>query len=311
MATIPLRKKNQLLLAKVETTYDVDAAPSVSVDSLLAIDPKIKEIISTVDRPAGVASLSKVPSVAGSKYAEITFSMELKGSGVAGTAPRVGALLRACGFGQTIVSNTSVTYLPVSSLFESVTIWLYIDGRVHKVTGCRGDFKLNCTAGKMPMIEFTLKGRYADPTLLALSSPTLESTLPQVCKNCNFAYNNLITLVVKTLELEMKNKVDMRDSLSDPNAIAGFEITDRSPMLTIDPEATLQTSYNFRADAYTNQRAISMTIGATGGNIVTLSLPKFNPYWPSYEARGEILVEKLSGEATQNAGNDEVSIALT
>lgn len=309
--TIPLRKKNQCLLVKVETTYDTDSVPVVGTDSILAIDPKIKEIISTVDRPANIASLSGIPSVAGSKYAEITFSVELKGSGVAGTAPRIGALLRACGFAQAIVSNVSVTYLPVSASFESVTIYLFIDGRRHVVTGCRGDVKFKCEAGKMAMMDVTLKGRYADPTLVALSTPTLESSTPPVCKSCNFSYNSKTTLVVKTAELDMKNKVDQRDSISDANAIAGFEITDRNPMLTIDPEATIETSYSFRGDAYVNQRAISWAVGTVAGNICTFSVPKFNPYWPSYEARGEILCEKITGECTANVNNDEVSIAFT
>lgn len=309
--TVPLRKKNQLLCAKVETIYDTDSVPTVASDSFLAIDPKIKEIVDIVKRPAQVASLSGVPSVAGSKYAEITFSMELKGSGVVGTAPRMGALLRACGFGQTVVSGVSVTYLPVSASFESVTIYLFIDGRRHVVTGCRGDVKFKCEAGQMAMAEFSFKGRYADPTLVALSNPTLETTNPQTCKSCLFSYNSRTTLVVKTADLEMNNTVAMRASINDPNAIAGFEITDRNPMLTIDPEATLETSYSFRGDALVTQRAISWAVGAVAGNIVTFSLPQYNPSWPEYADREGILVEKIKGEACRSSNNDEVSIACT
>lgn len=312
MALNAMRKKNQLLLAKIESVYDTDSAPSASADSMLAIDPKIKEIVDPVRRPAQVGSLSRLGSVAGSKYAEITFSMELKGSGVAGTAPRIGALLRACGMGNVVVSNTSNTYSPESAGFESVTIWLYIDGRVHKVTGCRGDWKIKCEAGQMAMAEFTFKGRYADPTLLALATPTLESTTPQVCKSCIFTYNARTSLVVKNAELEINNTVAMRPSLNDANAIAGFEITDRDPMLTINPECTVETSYDFRGDALSgNLRAVSWQVGATAGNIVTFSLPKWNPYWPEYEDRDEILVQKIKGEAVQNSGNDEIQISFT
>ena len=310
--TIPMRKKNQLLCAKVETIYDTDSVPTVGSDSLLAIDPKIKEIVEVVRRPANIASLSRLQSVSGQRYAEITFSMELKGSGVAGTAPRIGALLRACGFAGTVISGVSVTYLPISSLFESVTVYLFIDGRRHVVTGCRGDVKFKNEAGKMPMAEFSLKGRYADPTLVALSSPTLETTVPQVCKSCQFAYNSKTTLVCKSAEIDMGTTVAMRDSLSDVNAVAGFEITDRDPMLTIDPEATIETSYNFRGDALGgNLRAISWVIGSAAGNIVTFSVPQYNAYWPEYEDRSEILVEKIKGECVKVTGNDEVQIVFT
>lgn len=312
MATAALRKKNQLLLAKVETTYDSDPTPSASTDAIVALDPKIKEIIDPVRRPAQIGSLSRLNSVAGKKMAEVTFSMELKGSGSAGTAPRIGALLRACGFGQTIVSSTSVTYKPVSSAFESVTIYVYIDGRLHTVTGCRGDVKFKCEAGQMALAEFTFKGRYADPSLSANPTPTLESTNPQVCKSCVFTYNSRTSLVVKTAEIEMNNTIAERPSLNDANSIAGFELTDRDPMLTIDPEAIIETSYNFRSDAFGgNLRQISWVVGATAGNIATFTIPKFNAYFPEYDNRDEILVEKIKGECTQNSGNDEVQIDFT
>ena len=312
MATTAMRKKNQLLCAKLETTYDTDSVPTVALDSLLAIDPKIKEIVEPVRRPANVASLSRTYSVAGTRSAEVSFKMEVKGSGSINTAPRIGCLLRACGFAATVVSGTSITYLPLSSGFESVTLYVFIDGRRHVVTGARGDVKITCEAGQMAMAEFTFKGRYATPTLVALSSPTLESTIPQVCKSCTFSYNSKTTLVLKSALIEMNNEVVQRPDISDANGIAGFEITGRDPMVTLDPEDTIQTSYDFRGDSLASTlRALSWVVGATPANIVTFSIPKFNPYFPEYEDRDEILVQKVKGEATQNTGNDEVSIAFT
>jgi hypothetical protein len=80
--------------------------------------------------------------------------VELAGSGTAGTAPAYGSILKACGFSETIVASTSVTYAPVSSSFSSVTIYYNVDGVRHKLTGCRGTFTLNGTVGDIPYIEF-------------------------------------------------------------------------------------------------------------------------------------------------------------
>lgn len=311
MSPTALRKKNQLLLAKIETTYDTDPTPTESANSILAVEPQIKELIEPARRQAQIGSLSRLPSVDGKKNVEITFKIELKGSGTAGTAPRIGALLRACSFSETIVSNTSVTYLPRSTSQESCTIWFYIDGRLHKATGCRGDVKFTFEAGTFPVAEFTFKGRYAASTLVALPSPTLESTLPSVCKSCNFQYNSKSTLVVKSTLIEMNNQVVERPSLNDANSIAGFEITGRDPMATIDPEMIIETSYAFRTDAFTTQRQISLVVGSTAGNILTVTAPKFNPYFPEYSDRDEIMVETIKGELAQNTGNDELSLAFT
>ena len=306
-----LRKKNQLLLVKIETTYDTDPTPAAATESILAIDPQIKESIEPGRRPAQVGSLSRLPSVDGSKFVEVTFKVELKGSGTAGTAPRIGPLLRACGFDQTIVASTSVTYKPISANFESVTFYFFIDGRRHIITGTRGDPKLFFEAGQFPMLDLTFKGRYAASTLVALPTPTLETTLPQICKSCNFQYNSKNTLVLKSVNIEMNNTVVPRPSLNDANSIVGFEITGRDPMVTIDPEMIIETSYAFRTDAFTNQRQISWVVGATAGNICTITIPKFNPYFPEYADRDEIMVETIKGEASQNTGNDEIEIVFT
>jgi len=311
MAPTALRKKNQVLLVKVETVYDTDPTPTGSANSILAIDPQIKEVIDPVRRPAQVASLSRIASVDGQKLVEVTFKVELKGSGTAGTSPRIGALLRACSFGETVLSSTSVTYLPVSTSQESCTIYFYIDGRRHIVTGCVGDVKWTFEAGQLPLLEFTMRGRYAASALAALPSLTLETTLPVICKSLNFSYNSKNTLVTKTISIEMNNVIAPRPSLNDANSIAGFIITGRDPMVTIDPEMIIETSYAFRTDAFTNQRALAWVVGTAAGNISTFSIPKFNPYFPEYSDRDEIMVETIKGEAVQNSGNDEVSLIFT
>lgn len=306
-----MRKKNQLLCAKLETIFDTDSVPTAAANSLMAIDPKIKEVVDPVRRPASIASMSRLPSVAGSKYAEVTFKIEIKGSGTPGTAPRIGCLYRACSKAETVVSGTSVTYLPTSSGYESVTLYLFIDGRRHVVTGAVGDVKETFDSGQFPVAEFTMKGRWVSSTLVALPTPTLETTTPQVCKSCNFSYNSRTTLVLKSILTEMNNEIATRPNISDANSIAGFTITGRDPMITIDPEAIIETSYDFRGDALTTTRALGWAVGATSGNIITYSVPKFNAYFPEYEDRDEILVEKIKGEATKSTDNDEISTIFT
>lgn len=53
-----------------------------------------------------IGQLAGVPTTTG---ARLTFRVELKGSGVPGTAPSYGPLLRACGMGETVNAGTAVT----------------------------------------------------------------------------------------------------------------------------------------------------------------------------------------------------------
>lgn len=307
--------RKTVILAKAETTYDSDPTPSPTVDAILAMGVEVKENWGAVQRDAQWKFLGQLPSLLGEQFAEVSFKVPVVGSGTAGTAPRIGALLKACGHSETIISNTSVTYKPTSSNHGSVTLYIYKDGRLHIIRGARGTVKQINEAGKTLMQEYNLSGRYTAPTVAALpATVTYETTVkvPPVCKSSVFTYNSKTTLVVGTVELDAGVKVSKRQSLSDANAIAGFEITDREPKFTMDPEAQFETSYDFRGDLLTTQRQISVVATRAAGNIVTLTIPAANITKISYGDREGIQVEKIEGECTCSAtGDDDYTIVFT
>ena len=135
------------ILAKIESTYGTDPTP-VAGDAVLINNMTIKPNAKFLERNFLRASLSPQAPVVGEKYTEVTFTTELKGSGVATTPPEVGVLFRACAMQETI-GGSSVSYAPEStpSGFESITIYAYLDGLLHKSTGARGTFELQLTAG--------------------------------------------------------------------------------------------------------------------------------------------------------------------
>jgi hypothetical protein len=306
--------RKTVLLGKIETTYGTDSVPTGAANAILAMDVLVKENAGIVERGAQWKYLGQPPSLLGDRWADVSFKVQVYGSGAAGTAPRVGALLRACGFAEVVVSSTSVTYTPNSSNHDSVTLYIYKDGRLHTITGCRGTVKTVYSAGQALTMDFSFQGKYSDPTVAALpGTVTYESTfkLPPVCKSSLFAYNNKTTLVVGTLELDVANEVVKRVSLSDSNAVAGFEITSRNPIFTMDPEAQFETSYNFRADWATTQRSISVVATRAAGNIVTATIPNANITKIEYGDRDGIDVEKIEGNCSESSGDDSFSLAFT
>lgn len=303
-----------VILAKAETTYDTDPTPSPTVDALLAKEVDIKENFGVVERDVQWKFLDKLPSLLGERFSEVSFKIDVIGSGTAGTAPRIGALLKACAHSETVVSNTSVTYSPSSSSLGSATIYIYKDGRLHIMTGCRGTCKMSFSAAKNLTMEFTFQGRYIAPTVVALpGTVTYESTVkvPPVCKSSTFSYNGKTTLVVGTLEFDAGNSVVKRVSLNDANAVAGFEIVDRKPVLSIDPESQFETSYDFRGDALATQRQLIIVATRAAGNIVTLTVPTLNITKIEYGDRDGIQIEKIDAECAANSGDDSYSIRFT
>lgn len=305
--------KKSVLLAKAETTYGTDPTPSGTVDSLLVMDATIKENHEVLEREVQWKYLDRLPSVKGESFCEVTFKIDVCGSGSIALAPRIGALLRACGLAATVQSGVSVTYTVSTDSHASATLYLYMDGRLHTITGARGSAKMIFSAGKTCIMEFTMKGLYTAPTSASLPTTTYETTvtLPPVCKSSLFTFNSKSTLVTQTVELDFGAEVVKRPSLNSANAVAGFEIVGFKPVVTIDPEAQIETSYTFRTDQLTTQRAVAVVATRAAGNIVTLNVPKMNITKIEYADREGILIEKLEGEASANSGNDAFNIVFS
>ena len=307
--------RKTIILAKIETVYDTDPSPVATVDAILASNVTITETSSAEARGEQWKSLDSFPSVLGEQYAEIKFSTAVMGSGVAGTAPRLGVMLKASAHSETIISNTSVTYAPISQNHQSATFYIYMDGQLQIFTGCRGTGKAMFSAGKIISIEWTFMGRYAAPATIAFpATVTYETTakLPLVAKSSLFTYNALTALTISEFTMDFGNKVVNRPSLNDPNAIKGFEIVGRKCMVTIDPERqAIITSFNFRSDWLTTTRAVSVVGTRSAGNIMTINVPQFNITKVTQAARNEFQIEKLEGEASALNGDDSYSIVFT
>ena len=65
-----------------------------------------------------------------------------------------------------------MTYAPISSSFESATIYFNVDGVFHKITGARGTFSLQMSVKQIPVLKFTLTGIYNAVTDSAAPTPT-------------------------------------------------------------------------------------------------------------------------------------------
>ena len=307
-----LTKYRTALLAKKEVTYATDPVPTGSVDAILAGDLTVKPSSEVIDRKdMWTGSLSAKQPIMGRYYGELSFETELKGSGAAGTAPDFGVLIKACGFSETIVAATSVTYAPVSSAFDSVTLYAYRDGLLYKLTGARGNVSLNAQAGQRSMLHFTFKGFFADPSDAAIPSITIDATQPVPCKSSTFVIGGYAATIAN-VSFDMQNEISVSEDMNAASGYGACSILGRNASGSFDPEATLVAT-NPWFTAYKNATAQSMSfhVGATAGNIVTVTMPKVVYRDISEGDRNGIYTYNLGFTAAQNAGDDEISIVVT
>ena len=270
-----LRKRRVLI--ETESSYGTDPTPD-GADAVLvrdlSITPQSSDVVSRdLIRPYLGASQQLLANT----KVECTFSVELAGSGAAGTAPQYGKAIQACGLSETIAANTSVTYEPESSGFNSVTIHYNIDGVRHKVTGCRGNLTLNATVGEIPSLDFSFTGIYNAPDDTALPTPTYANQDdPLIFKNGNTSSFALLSYAGALQSFSM----DLGTSLVYRELVGGSKevlITDRAVSGSVSIEAVLMATKDFFASAVDDDAALGnlqFTHGSTAGNIVQFTSSK-------------------------------------
>lgn len=165
------------VLAKIEGTYATDPVPVVGSDAMivknLSINPHQLSLASRAD--VALQGLGRLSSKTAASMREISFDVEVSGASAAGVAPPYGPLLRACALGQTVVTDTSVTYAPISSAFEGVTIYANKDGMLYKFIGARGNVSLVLNQEDIPVWRFRFVALYSAPTDTAFGALTLSA----------------------------------------------------------------------------------------------------------------------------------------
>jgi hypothetical protein len=305
--------RKRLLLAKTEVTYGTDPTPTGAANAILVRNLEITPLqADLVSRDLVRPYLGNYETLLAQTRVEVTFEVELAGSGTAGTAPAYGPVLKACGLSETVVATTSVTYAPVSSSFSSATLYFHNDGIRHKVTGCRGTFEVNMQVGQIPTIAFTMTGIYNAPSDVALPSPTYSQPTPLVFKNGNSSNFSLFSYsgCLQSLQMQIANDVIYRELVGCTKQVL---ITDRKPAATAVIEAPdIATKDYFTAALGTATGNLTVQHGSTAGNIITFTAAQADITQPSYSDLNGIQMLNLPLMLVPtSAGNDELSLVYT
>jgi hypothetical protein len=310
---MPLLTRKRLILAKAESTYGTDSTPA-GADAVLVRNLDITPLeADTVSRDLIRPYLGNSEQLLANTRVGITFEVELAGSGTAGTAPKYGSLLKACGFSETVVATTSVTYAPVSSSFSSATIYFNNDGVLHKATGCRGTFTMTCNLNEIPVISFTMTGIYNAPTdTVAPSATYTNQATPLIFKEGNTSNFSLLSYAgcLMNVSFDVANEVVHRELIGCTKQVL---ITNRAPAgeAVIEAPTLAQKDYFTIANNNTTG-SLTFTHGTTAGNIVAFTAQKVDIGQPTYSDSDGIQMLNLPYVAIPtSAGNDEVSLVFT
>lgn len=218
------------------------------------------------------------------------------------------------GTAYTITANA--TYTPISTGFESLTIYYNVNGVRHKLTGAKGSVSFTMNALERPSMKFTFTGMYnavadaseATPVYTGFQIPKTIGTDNTVASIAGKLTDGSATGVqLQSWSLDMANAVKHRQLVGAESVI----LTDRAPAGSISMEAT---TVAFK-DWFSYVRNSSTDIffienGVDAGNRVNIFCPKLQLAQPSYADSDGIAMFNANIIALPNVANDEVRIVV-
>jgi hypothetical protein len=305
-------KNKAVILAKIQTGIGVDATPTGATNAILCEEPTWEALDSKVERANIKPSFGAQRFVSVGEGQRLSFSTELKGSGVATTVPEIGPLFRGCGMTQTVDATPgteNTTYAPNSAgtAGEYLTLYYYVDGIVHKMVDCRGTFSLDGKVNQYVKIKWEFTGVYAGPVAGALPTATWNDTVPPMFRAAAFAFDSYAA-IIDGISIDMKNDIVKQPDLNAATGIKQWYIKERTVTGKIEPEMVPPATKDFfgmwqGGDAH----ALTCTVGASSGNRCIITAPAVQIDKPSYGSRENILTVAIPLVFTPSTVDDEIS----
>lgn len=320
------RLKNTTILAKLGAVYGTDIVPTGAANAILVSDVSFTPLEATnVDRNFIRAYMGASENLVGTAFKSLSYSVELVGSGTAGTAPAWGPLLRACGFAETLVALTRVDYLPISTAFEWVDQYYYADGVLHKLLGCRGTASLDLSAGAIPKIKFQFKGIDGGVAVNAPAGVDYATwKTPQVItdintldllRGCTHAAVVAPALVAGTVTPYSKFTLDFGVDAPFIPLIGGesVEIMDRKITGDLEVDLTAAQDVSFMADVKANTlQSLGLVHGTVVGNKTLIFAPGVQLISPTYgDLSGKLMNNFKLVLPPTGIGNNELRIVTS
>lgn len=306
-----LRFNEKLIQFKTESTYGTDPSPAAT-DAILTRNFRITPVAGnrrprTFDRP----QLGGRPRSVTGVHRQVSFDVELAGSGAAGTAPAWAELIQACGFDETVVPSTSVSYAPNSADGDSGTLYFNLDGVLMEMNGARGAVGFSFVAGEVAMANFTFHGLLVAATDAAAATPDYSDFVDAL------EVNNANTT---TLSVHGYSGITQRLVIGQGQQLNYRNWPGQEAVRIGDREYTAQCAFlmptvsAFDIEAKITSEALaalSLVHGTSAGNIATVSADHVQILDYSVDGdQGDALVN-LDLLLTSDAGDDDFGLALT
>lgn len=316
MASNPLLTRKKAVIAVIEDEYGKPAPIENGVLMLVtALEPTPYQG-NTVERTRMRDTLGGYAQINTGPNTSLQITVPWSGSGMAGTPPALGVLLRACNMAEEIISadadagiEAGVEYLPVSGNSESVTLYFFEDGEQQVIPGARGTLTGTGNVEELPTLQFTFTGLYQRPVEKSRPALTVQNQADEIPVN----FQNTTTFSLQGYEAIGQNfSFDLGNTVTYQNRVnyEAVNITDRAVTGQLSIQAPRLGEKDVYAMAESHQEIVTGPIlfehGTTAGNIVGLRTVKSQLAAPSKQDVGSIVYYQMDARHLPDAGDDEL-----
>lgn len=318
--------RRQLLLAALESTYGVDAAPqhTSSYQAIRLTEPFALDLTQeTVDVTGGNLSRGVGRPIGTVRPTGVTFKTYVhgldSGSYTANRKPPIGDLLRSCGMWETFIASDANARPAYQYEFASdvgsdlsVTIVAHVDGYEHRFVGCRGNVNLVYGAAKPVVAEFSLRGQLTtEAATNRTGTVALPTQIPPRWVGSGTFFVESLASNVENLNFNTNNTVfeERASNASSGSGIIQVLLTQRQPGGSFDPEMSPPTSYDFFGIwRSTSGSVLRAQTGAGQGNRFTLTASQAVYRNGGWGDKSGMAIFNAEFQAAERNGQDEARL---
>ena len=304
--------RNAVLLFKLQPTAKVDAAPTGQLNAVMAMNISAQPVSAEFAKRNNIKPyFGNMGSVPVAVHSEITFDVELAGSGTAGEAPAFGPLLRACAFAEVITNGISVVYAPITAAQEFATLYYNLDGILFKITDAKGSVSLELKAKGIPVLKFKFIGLYSTPTdepaPVNVDYSGFRDPVAVNADNTPVATLHGVGGKVESISIDMANDVVYRNVIGGESIKITGRQTTGSYAMELEDIASKDWFTAIRNGVLGPLRVVH---GKVAGNIVEIGAPKVQLLDPSLSESDGLAIISPKLELQPDQGNDEVVLTF-
>ncbi|MGE4501985.1 MAG: hypothetical protein AB7D03_03845 [Thiomicrospira sp.] len=303
-----LRQQNQVLAVNMETVYGTAATVDGS-HAVLAADMTVNMLEGNVAERNNITGfMGAQGGITVGRKTTASFGVEFAGSGTASTPPAWGKLLRGCGMAE-VIGASDVTYAPVGSGFESLTLLYRLEKIQQRLKGARGKFTLNLDSQTIPMMKFDFEALYEDPSieagvLVGVDTSAFKKPLGQSKDTATVTFLGAPVRMQK-LSIDLGVETQFVEDLGGESVeIVGRTGSVSMSFRTTDAQlvAALQNASN------NTEGALNAVHGKVAGSILTVDVPNLQVKTAKVSWDGEIANVDVEADIKPLTANTDLTI---